>query len=214
MMKYICGMIMGFIFMFFCFLLWILINKKKFIFSKKGIYKNIQKQISNDIKMWSENTNNVFIPSSLFKLNNNNLFQIDSILLTNKSLIVIQINDLEGTILGDANANEFEFFTESKKYLINNPIIKNKKNINNILKIMNCSIPTISLIIYSNKIKEIDIKEKPEYVVITRHDKLLKNLDNIDNILDISITQKEIEYVYKKLKTHITTKKKDFKKIS
>lgn len=185
-----------------------------FFIKNKSMNKMIKKigetaeiSINRDIKVWAKYTNNKFIPSSLFKYDENKVFEVDSILITDKALIVIEIKSIKGGIEGISSEIKWEKVLGDNRHYITNPVIQNDKHIEHIIKMTKIKVPTISLIIYSNRAKYLEIKNIPSHVVIIRQADLFDTLDEINSSLPSVVNEDAIKSIFKNIKLFKTIKK-------
>lgn len=211
MIGYIIGIILGSIAIVIAmvFLIMYLAKNRSFKKAIKVIGQKAEDTINNDIKIYSKHTNNKFIPASLYKYNNNKVFEVDSVLITERALIVIEIKSIKGVIEGDAKAQTWIKKLGDKTFDITNPITQNQKHIDHIVKMSGKKVPTISLIIFSNKANYINVTNQPSHVVITRHSDLFETLDEINNSLPITLDQDDMKDVFNRIKKYRTDSFKD-----
>lgn len=213
MTGYIVGMTFGGIFLLIGIIFLLLINHKK-IAEKKLIKKlgtKAEVLINSDIKFWSKRTNNKFIQASLYSYDSNKVFEVDSILITNKALIVIEIKSIKGGVEGRAENPKWEKVLGDARHYITNPIIQNDKHIEHIIKMLGVKIPTISLIVFSNRTQYLKIENKPSHVLITRQADLFDTLDEINKSLQVIMNEDQVKDIYMRIKQHMTTNRKDEK---
>lgn len=213
MIGYISGISIGGLFMLICIIIFLIFYSKKSKHKKliKKIGTTAEIAINSDIKLWAKHTKNRFIPSSLFKYNENKVFEVDSILITDRALIVIEIKSIKGGIEGEASLIRWEKVLGQNRYGISNPILQNDKHIKHIVSMTSMKIPTISLIVYSNRASYIKIENVPGHVVITKHADLFDTLDDINRSLPQVINEDQVKEVYQSIKKYETTKKQDVK---
>ncbi len=214
MIGYIIGMILGSIILIISFgfgfhRLYDLRTKSKLI---KRIGMKAEKIISKDIKEWARLTKNKFIDSSFYKYNNNKIFEVDSILITDKALIIIEIKSVKGIINGDATRETWNKIIGNKTFPILNSIKQNDINLAHINEMSKMNVPTISLIIYSNTTDYIDILNKPQHAIVTKHNNLFETLDKINSQLPSRINFENKKIIYNEIKYYRTKKIKDKKK--
>lgn len=212
MTGYILGMTLGSMLLIVCF---IFISRKLYdLKTKSNLIKRIgmkaEKIINKDIKEWARLTQNKFIDSNFYKYNNK-IFEVNSILITDKALIVIVIKSIKGHISGDAKKDSWTKIFGDKSFPILNSIKQNDKHIAHITEMLQMNVPTISLIIYSNNTDYIDILNKPNYAIITKHNKLFEVLDKINSSLPIRISNQNKKIIYNEIKHFKTNKLKDKK---
>lgn len=211
MTGYIVGMTFGSIAIFMGILFLII-----FAFKRRSSAKLIQKIgrtseeiINTDIASWAKITKNRFINSSLFKYEENKFFEVDSILITNKAIVVIEIKSIKGGVDGDAQAETWTKTLGSAKFPLTNPVKQNDKHIAHIESMTNIKAPTISLIVYSNRATSLEVKNVPGYAVVIRHAELFETLDEINNSLPVKISDDEIKAIEKSIRKNIVTSKED-----
>ena len=211
MIGYILGMTFGGLILAIAmsFLIYYAWKKRSIKRIIKRIGTAAEVTINNDIKIWAKHTKNKFIDANIFKYNKNKVFEVDSILITNKALIVIEIKSIKGGIEGSASAPKWQKVLGEAKHDITNPIIQNDRHISHIVKMTNEKIPTISLIIFSNRASYINVNGKPPHVVVTKHADIFDVLDNINKSLPEIMNDDEIKHVYRNIISHKTTRKQD-----
>ena len=212
MIGYILGMTLGSIVLIVCF---IIVSRKLYdLRTKSNLIKRIgmkaEKIINKDIREWARLTQNKFIDSNFYKYNNK-VFEVNSILITDKALIVIVIKSIKGNVNGDAKKDSWTKIVGDKSFPILNSIKQNDKHIAHITDMLQINVPTISLIIYSNNTDYIDILNKPDYAVITKHNKLFEVLDKINSSLPTRINNQNRKIIYNEIRYFRTNKFKDKK---
>lgn len=175
----------------------------------KDIGQKAEDKINRDLKIWAKHTNNKFIGASLYSYNENKVFEVDSIIVTSQALIVIEIKSINGGIKGDATQDKWTKVLGEKRHEISNPVKQNKKHIDHILKMLKTKLPVISLIIFSNKAKFIDVSNTESHVIITKHADVYDVLDNITASLPVALSDNDVKSITQKIKTFRTTTRKD-----
>ena len=150
----------------------------------KEVGQEEEVKINNDLKVWASHNKNRFIDSSVYLYNENMVFEVDSILITDKALIVVEIKSLSGGVVGSTNDSHWTKVLGEKKFKTTNPIQQNERHINHINKMTGIKVPTISLIVYSSKTQFIKCEDRPSHVVLTKHHELFKALDMIQSSLN------------------------------
>lgn len=199
------------IILFIAIFFWFLIKKNLFenSLAKKG--KLTEQKINEKLSLWANINNSLYIPSSIFKYDNNKIFEVDGILLTTRALICVEVKNINSTkIYGNGNEKEWVKEIGKNKHMIKSPIFQNDKHIDHIVKMTNMKMPIISLIIFdSNSCKEIDIQNTPSHVLVIKSDMIDNTLEGIKSALIPKISKNEIEKMYSKLIEHQTFDKKD-----
>lgn len=175
----------------------------------KKLGATAEESINSDIKIWAKHTKNKFIPATLFKYGENMVFEVDSVLITNRALIVIEIKSIKGGIEGSGQDMSWKKVLGQTKHDITNPIIQNDKHIKHIVKMTDFKIPTISLIVYSNRVSYINVKNIPSHAVVIKQSDLFDTLDEINKSLPISLSDEQVKNVYSKIKSFKATKRED-----
>lgn len=187
----------------------IVIKNRDFKRMIKRIGQTAEKQINDDIAVWCKKTNNIFIPASLFKYNENKLFEVDGIIVTPKALIVVEIKSIKGSVQGDANLPVWKKTTDNQVYDLSNPIMQNDKHIEHIMTMIKAQVPTLSLIVYSNRTSNVEVVNTPSHVIVTRHANLFDILDEIELSLPVRIDQYDMKTIASGIKQYRTNKKSD-----
>ena len=208
-MGFVIGTTLGSIFIAIIFVIFLYFSFKKKSLNKliKKIGSKTEDKVNNDLKIWSKHTGNKFIGSSIFHYDKNKVFENDSILITKEAIIVVEIKSINGGIKGDANDDSWTKILGEKYFKITNSIAQNEKHINHIIKMIDLKVPMISLIIYSNKTKFIDIKNIPDHVLIIRHADLFETLDKISINLTQKLSDDNIKIIFNKIKSFIAKRK-------
>lgn len=208
---YIAGMIVGSILIAFA------IGYFVFFIIKGRVYRQLLKRvgviaeqtINDDISLWSRHTHNKFFKTPLFRYGNDKIFNVDSILLTDKALIVIEIKSIKGGVRGSAKDFQWTKVVENNQFPLPNIILQNDEKITQIRNILGLKVPMISLIVFSNKATFIDLTDLPSYVVVTKHTDIFNTLDQI-NLSLTSVINKDLKRkIVRKLKNYITNRSKD-----
>ena len=213
MAGYILGITIGTITIFFGLVLLFM-----WLFNKRSTNKLIKKigtaaevKINADLKIWAKHTNNRFIPNSIYSYGENKVFEVDSILITSKALIVIEVKSIKGGIEGDALNPTWNKVLGTVRHDITNPVTQNDKHIDHIVKMTQLKIPTVSLIIYSNRAQYIKVENIPSHTVVTKHSELFDVLDEINISLEQVLNEDEVKDIWTNIKSFRTTKSKDVK---
>ena len=189
MVMYILGMSIGGIVLLIgaVFLILYIVKNSSYKRMIRRIGQKAEDQINGDIKLWAKQTKNLFIPSNLYSYDNNKVFEVDSVLVTDKALIVVEIKSINGGIKGDANQTHWTKVLGDQSFEIGNPIAQNERHIEHIIKMTRIKVPTISLIVYSDRAEFIDVTNKPGHVMVIRHAKLFETLDAISDALPVRL---------------------------
>lgn len=211
MTSYIIGIILGSIVIAAAggFLVFYFIKNRSFKKAIKQIGQKAEDAVNADLKVYAKHTNNKFIPAHLYKYNSNKVFEVDSILITDKALMVVEVKSIKGVIEGDAKARTWIKRLGDKTHEITNPIIQNQKHIEHVVKMTNLKVPTISLIIFSNKATNIKVTSKPSHVVVTRHAEMFDVLEEINSSLPSALTVDQMKELTSKIKKFRTDNPKD-----
>ncbi len=203
---YVVGMSIGTVLITAClvFLLYFIIKNRIYYKLLKRLGVIAEQAINSDISLWARHTRNKFIPGALFHYGNNNFFEVDSILLTDRALIVIETKSIKGGIRGSANDTTWTKVLDKTNQPIKNVVHKNDLKINHLKNFLNIKIPTISLIVFSNKATFIDLTDLPSHVVVTKHTDIFHTLDEINKSLEPKIDKEMKRKIIRKLKAHIT----------
>ena len=208
---YTIGLIMGMIALMALMSFWFVKQFKETKVSKriKEVGQKEEIKINNDLKVWASHNKNKFIGSSVYSYDENKVFEVDSILITDKALIVVEIKSLSGGVVGSTNDLHWTKVLGEKRFQTTNPIQQNERHISHINRMTGIKVPTISLIVYSSKTQFIKCEDRPSHVVLTKHHELFKALDMIQSSLNHSMTIDEMKHLEKKIKIHRTNRKKD-----
>ncbi len=213
MTNYIIGIVVSLIFITSALIAWIVIWIKKNLnnnkLAKKG--KITEQAVNDKLSLWANVNNSLYIPSSMFKYDENKIFEIDGILLTTRALICVEVKNINATkIHGVGNEKEWVKELGQNKHMIKSPILQNDKHIDHIIKMTNIKMPIISLIIFdSSSCKELEIENIPSHVLVIRSNEIDTTLESIISALIPKISKGEIEKMYSKLIEHQTNSKKD-----
>lgn len=187
------------------------IKNRSFKNTIKRIGQTAEDQINGDLKVWARHTKNLFIPNNLYSYNKNMVFEVDSILVTSKALIVIEIKSINGGVRGKAEDQKWTKVLGEVTHEITNPIIQNEKHIEHLIKMTNIKVPTISLIVYSDRAEFLDVKNTPGHVVVIRHAKLFETLDTIMDSLPEKLNSDKMQAIVNSIKAHRATDKPSIK---
>ena len=133
-----------------------------------------EKLINADLKRWCKLNNMSFINSGLYKYNHNKVFEVDSILITTKCIIVVEIKSIKGNIVGDANDINWTKKINNSSFKLYSPLKQNDRHIKHIINIINQKIPIVSLIIFSDSTNNLEISNIPDYAVIIRRPQIFE----------------------------------------
>lgn len=211
MAPYISGIVLGSIAILIAisFLIYFAIKNKRFENRIKEIGQKAEDVVNADIKIWSKKTKNLFLPASIYKYGTNKVFEVDSIIITSKVMIVVEIKSIKGGIKGDAESQTWTKVLGDKQFPITNPIVQNDGHIDHLVKMMDIKVPTVSLIIYSNRAKFLDVHNIPSHAAVIRHAELFDTLDQIEKALPIKISTLEMHSLASLIKNQKATKTKD-----
>lgn len=181
--------------------------------SKDKIIKKIgevaEKRINHSLKAWAKQTNNIFINTSLYKHGDNKIFEIDSILITSRAIIVVEIKSMTGIIKGDGEEKSWTKILGKNTFDFGNPILQNNRHIEHLIRIIKKKFPIVSFVIFSNKAEKLEITNIPEHVILAQHKDLYKKLDLIQTSLQPKISIEEMQQLNKKIKSFKTNKLSD-----
>ncbi|MGL4184031.1 MAG: nuclease-related domain-containing protein [Metamycoplasmataceae bacterium] len=186
-------------------------GKRKKISKNKKIGNEAEEKINKFLSAWALKNNSKYISSSLFKYDNY-LFEVDGILISPRSLIIIEVKSINGFIEGDCLEKKWFKILGTKRHEINSPVMQNEKHINHVLNIIGTKIPILSMIIFDDRTENINIKNNPSYVIVSKFSELDNVLSQIDKTLLPKINNNEIHEIYNKLKLCSTNSKKDLEK--
>ncbi|MCP4337227.1 MAG: NERD domain-containing protein [Mycoplasma sp.] len=211
MVWLITGMTLGSLFFFVILIIGIYFIYKEHSIKRltKKLGQKSEVLINNDINIWAKHTKNKFLKASLYKYDQNKVFETDGILVTKKALIVIEIKSIKGEVIGDAKIPQWTKKLGEVEHPIKNPVIQNDKHIDHIMKMMQLKVPIVSLIIFSNRTESIKVSNQPQHVIITRHSELYSKLDEIDSVLEPRLSDSQVVSLAKSIKNFKTTKSQD-----
>ncbi|AFX74194.1 hypothetical protein MOS_267 [Mesomycoplasma hyorhinis SK76] len=132
----------------------------KILKQNKG--KEYEKQVNDKLLQWAIDNQSFFINSSILK-QGDLLFEVDSILITRKAVIVVEIKSLNGFIKGDFYSNYWTKTSFNHQHKIYSPIVQNKMHIIKLQKFLNMPVPFFSLVIFSSKTKSLEISNYFDY---------------------------------------------------
>ncbi|AAT28005.1 nuclease-related domain-containing protein [[Mycoplasma] mobile] len=209
--TFVSGLIVGLLlFMILLIAIFIFLFRQN---SKNRIIKKIgevaEKRINSSLKAWSKQSKSIFINSSLYKYDDNKLFEIDSILITNRAIIVVEIKSMTGIIKGDGEVKDWKKVLGNQVFTFYNPILQNNRHIEHIIRIIKKKIPIISLVIFSNKVSELQISNIPKHVLLIQHKDLYTSLDTAQLALETKISYSDMQDLQKTIKSHRTNKLSD-----
>lgn len=211
---YVLGIILGSIctltFILVLFFKWL--TQGEFKSSVKRFKETFEEQVNSDIKIWAKNKKSRFIPTSYFKYNKKRIFKTDAILIIKQCLVVIKIKSIAGDIEGDAQKIRWTTNISNQKYSIISPILQNENKINHLMRMINMKIPTISIVVLSNKVNYISVINIPNHVLITKHVNLFHTLDELASTLPSKLKSHEIKLVQSSI-NFFKIKKKQFMKL-
>lgn len=220
LVPYIIGIVLGSLLIASFALILIIKWIKNFRKEKriKEIGRTAEDMIGKDLKLWAEHSKFKFIGPSLLFLDKDRTktFEVDSIVITSKMIICVEIKSIKGIIKGDANESNWSKIMENNqeiKHPIRNPISQNKAHIDNIIKILGKQYPIVSLVVFSDRTTMLDVSNVPGWCIVIKHSQLFETLDEINNSnLPIRLLRHERNEVYEVIKKCITNKGSDFKK--
>ena len=208
-MGFILGIIIGTIFLSIIFSAYVYFAFKKNSLNQliKKLGSKTEEQVNADLKIWSKHTNNKFIGPNVFHYDENKVFETDSILITKEAIIIVEIKSINGGIKGNTNEDFWTKILGDKTFKIVNSVKQNEKHIGHIVKMIDLKVPMVSLIIYSNKTKFIDITNIPSHVAIIRQADIFETLDNLTISLTSKLTDDDIKTIYQKIKSFVAKTK-------
>lgn len=208
----ILGMVIGLLILVILLFLYIyyVIKTTKKKNRTKLIGLKAEKIINHDLHIWAKKNNSIFIKTNLFIYNKNKIFEIDGILLTPYTIIIIEIKSINGEIIGDGNSDKWiKKLNKNTQHIIMNPIKQNDTHIKHIQNILQKKVPMVSLIIFSNRVDALHITNIPEYALVVRHSTLYQKLHKIKQILTPSLSEKDLIDIKKKILSYKVKNKLD-----
>ncbi|MGZ9432003.1 nuclease-related domain-containing protein [Mycoplasma sp. CB776] len=169
-----------------------------------------EKNINFLLRKWAEKNNFYFLESSLYKYNDNQLFEVDGILLTNKAIIIVEIKSINGVIKGNSTEKTLNKVLGNKSFEISNPIYQNDKHIYHIKKMLDGNFPILSLIVFSNRAQRLEIENELAYVIICLEDELNQILFDINTSLEERINPETLKAIKEAFEKYQTNNKKDY----
>ncbi|MCK5807247.1 MAG: NERD domain-containing protein [Mycoplasmataceae bacterium] len=211
MTGYISGIVIGTLLMISLIALAIFFYIKGASHNKKirKIGQSAEDKINGDIKTWAKHTKNIFIPATIFKYGKNKVFEVDSIIVTNQTVIVVEIKSINGGIEGKGSDLKWTKVLGNARHEITNPVIQNQKHIDHIIKMIETKTPIVSLVVYSNRADYLRVSDIPSHAVVIKHSNLFNTLDQIIASIDSIYSNDKIIDIAKLIKTYKATKKED-----
>lgn len=183
--------------MLFAIAIYFIYQKRSQINLRRRLGRTAEEKINADISAWAKHTRNKFIPPNIFSYEENKVFEVDSILITSEALIVIEIKSIHGAVEGNANNEYWTKRTANNTFNITNPIKQNDKHISHIIKMTGVKVPTISLIVFSDKATYVNVADQPSHVIVIKHNELFKTLDKLSVDLPTKLTAEDKHEFYK-----------------
>ena len=216
-MKWIIiGIILGMVSLLLLLIIYIKHNLKTLRENKKIklIGLKAEKIINADLKKWCKMNNAYFINTGLYKYNTNKVFEVDSVIITTKCLIVVEIKSIKGNIVGNANDDQWVKQLKNSSFKISSPLKQNDRHIKHIMNIIKEKIPIVSLIIFSDSTNNLEIVNIPDYALVIRRPEIVETLDEIQLTLKESLIKKDLIKIRNNLKRFKTKsiKAKNFHK--
>ena len=212
---YSVGIGIGSSIMVICLSLYLFFYYKNYKLKKhiQKIGEDAEQKINEDIAAWTKYNKMKFLKSSTYKYDGNQLFEVDSIVVTDKAIIVVEIKSIKGDVVGDAKEKIWKKISlNNGEFDIKNPIKQNDKHIKHILKLLKIQVPIISLIIFSDETNNMTLKNTPSHALVIKHKNLYNKLNEVNEVLKPAINSEERKFIYKKLLNSQTLNSKDLKK--
>ena len=186
-------------------------KKQKKINKSKGL--GAEEFVSNQAQFWSYKHNAMFIPPSMFKYNENKLFEVDGIIITQRALVAIEVKHINATsIIGKGNEKNWYKILGTEKHPIKSPILQNDRHLSHIVQMTKMKVPMVSLIVFDvNGTQKLEITDIPSHAIVITSDKIQETLDAIQGFLIPKITSNEVQELYFKLMDHKTNSREDKK---
>lgn len=184
----------------------ILKNKSKntagFIFEKKINGKMLNFAKENGYKYFN---------GGLFKYGENQYFEIDGLLATNKAIFVIEAKNYYGNLIGDFNSPELKLKINKKEIKMKNPFQQNLKHINHIYKMCGFSFPVFSLLVLPENTNA-NIENEESWSVIVNEDNFSNKVVEIVNETEEIINGRTLAALSEIIESSRTASLKDIKK--
>ena len=151
---------------------------------------NIVQSINNSFKVMQ----NLFIPIA-----NGYYTEIDTVLITDKCIFVIETKNYSGWIFGDEKSKYWMQILYQSKHQFYNPIMQNATHIRYLQNQIGSRIPIFSIIAFSNRciFKKMDIYS--DTIKVCHLNKLANIIKETNDSINYLITSEEMNNVSKKL---------------
>ncbi|QJG67163.1 nuclease-related domain-containing protein [Mycoplasma phocoenae] len=170
--------------------------------------REFETEFSLYLNNWAVQNHCHYIPANLFKYDDN-LFETDGVLISDKGIIVVELKSIKGNITGDYNSNIWLKEFSETSYEINNSLKQNDKHIQHLANIIGKQVNFYSFVIYESFQNTLQITNVPDYAMIM-FDYEFENKFNYFNAQTETIySEKTLNNIYNTLKRAVTTSSKD-----
>ncbi|QNM93388.1 NERD domain-containing protein [Mycoplasma sp. Pen4] len=182
--------------------------------TKNKIGFKFENYLNNQINELVKKTEFSFVKGGVYRINNK-MYELDSMLISNSLVVVIEYKYYLGKLEGDAASDELLLSSNKRKRkTIFNPIVQNEKHLNHVLKIIGKNVPIASVIVFPNELS-IKIENKPDHVLLVLENKVSKCIEMLNEqakALPQSIKKSDIVNAFDIYKIATSKEKIQFKK--
>ncbi|QSF13592.1 nuclease-related domain-containing protein [Mycoplasma sp. Mirounga ES2805-ORL] len=173
---------------------WVWANRK----SKKNntIGFRFENKIKNIMSLYAKDKGFKFIEGGLFSYGANQFFEVDGILITNKSIFIIETKAYEGHINGNAVGEQVTITNNNKVKKLKNPLLQNFKHIKHFYKMCGIAVPIFSLIIFPEN-TTYDFEQLDSWAIIANENNINQTMQDVFDDLeeDADISNEEIMHI-------------------
>lgn len=174
MLGIITALFLVTLFIIITLVIWIFTSKKKTQTKTRG--KIFEDTIKEKMISIASSKNFHYLDGGLFKYADNNYFELDGILISNKAVYIIEAKRYIGHLHGGFFDDYLLLKDDKKEIRVKNPFNQNYRHIRHFINMCKINVPIFSLIIFPDS-TSLDIdKQEPSTIIASK--------SNVDLLLD------------------------------
>ncbi len=174
MLGIITALFLVTLFIIITLVIWIVTSKKKTQTKTRG--KIFEDTIKEKMILIASSKNFHYLDGGLFKYADNNYFELDGILISNKAVYIIEAKRYIGHLHGGFFDDYLLLKDDKKEIRVKNPFNQNYRHIRHFINMCKVNVPIFSLIIFPDS-ASLDIdKQEPSTIIASK--------SNVDLLLD------------------------------
>ncbi|WP_027334959.1 nuclease-related domain-containing protein [Mycoplasmopsis felifaucium] len=138
--------------------------------------------VDEKLTIYAKNNGFKYLKGGLFKYSQDQYFEIDGVLIGNKSVYIVEDKYYIGKLFGISYADKLTLKIGNKEKSINNPLLQNFKHIKHFYNMCGFNFPVFSLLILPSE-TSYNIDQLDSWSIIANEDKINSVLDTVSNDL-------------------------------